>query len=198
METPSSIRRPTQTKGERTYARLLACAIEEFRRVGVEAASVGTISENAGVSRPTFYFHFPTKRHVLVALQRALEEPISARVATAPTLREALRVAVEDVLASRAKVRSRSLFAEILRLHTRSGGGIEDDVLSPLHAALTEKFAQAIADGSAMSKMEPGQGASLYLRTLFGFLLSEADDELCRRDLALLAELIVERGTRPC
>ena len=46
----------------------------EFRRVGVERASIGRIAETAGVSRPSFYFHFPTKDHVLLELQWTLEE----------------------------------------------------------------------------------------------------------------------------
>jgi len=79
-----------ERSGDRTRRRLFETALAEFRRVGVTDASIGRIAETAGVSRPTFYFHFPTKDHVLLELQWSLEEPIAARMEAAKTLDDAL------------------------------------------------------------------------------------------------------------
>ena len=73
---------PTTNKHEaqrrRTRERVLDAAIVEFSRAGTAAADINVIVKSAGVSRGTFYFHFPTKEHVLHELIRREE----ARVAT--------------------------------------------------------------------------------------------------------------------
>ena len=48
-----------------TRERLFAAALAEFRRNGFERANVAEIARAAGVSRPSFYAHFPTLDHVL-------------------------------------------------------------------------------------------------------------------------------------
>ena len=50
----------------RTRARVLDAAIVEFQRVGTKSADNNAIVDAAGVSRSTFYIHFPTKEHVLL------------------------------------------------------------------------------------------------------------------------------------
>ena len=73
---------PTTNKHEaqrrKTRERVLDAAIVEFSRAGTAAADINAIVKSAGVSRGTFYFHFPTKEHVLHELIRREE----ARVAT--------------------------------------------------------------------------------------------------------------------
>ena len=54
----------------RTHRRILAASLAEFERVGVDAARVEHICRAAGVTRPTFYAHFPTKDDVLFEMQR--------------------------------------------------------------------------------------------------------------------------------
>ncbi len=61
-----------------TRERILGAAIAEFKRSGMTGADVGAIVTAAGVAHGTFYFHFPTKEHVLLELERREE----ARVAT--------------------------------------------------------------------------------------------------------------------
>ena len=53
-----------------TRQRVYAAALAEFKRTGMAAADVGDIAAAAGVARGTFYFHFPTKEHVLAELER--------------------------------------------------------------------------------------------------------------------------------
>ena len=51
-----------------TRERLYEAAIAEFRRLGFDRARVSRIAQAAGVSRPSFYAHFPTREHVLYEL----------------------------------------------------------------------------------------------------------------------------------
>src|SRR5246127_5999136 len=56
-----------------TRERLLGAAIAEFKRAGMADADVGAVVAAAGVAHGTFYFHFPTKEHVLFELERREE-----------------------------------------------------------------------------------------------------------------------------
>jgi AcrR family transcriptional regulator len=57
-------------------------AVTEIGRSGLAGADVSTIAAAAGVARGTFYFHFPTKEHVVVEVERAEEAKIVARLGT--------------------------------------------------------------------------------------------------------------------
>jgi AcrR family transcriptional regulator len=63
---------PTSRQAQRlrTRERVLDAAIVEFQRTGTGSADINAIVEAAGVARSTFYFHFPTKEHVLLELIR--------------------------------------------------------------------------------------------------------------------------------
>jgi AcrR family transcriptional regulator len=65
-----------------TRARLFDAAVTEIGRSGLAGADVSTIAAAAGVARGTFYFHFPTKEHVVVEVERAEEAKIVARLGT--------------------------------------------------------------------------------------------------------------------
>ncbi|WP_163797466.1 TetR/AcrR family transcriptional regulator [Mycolicibacterium sediminis] len=64
----------------RTRARVLDAAVVEFQRTGTHSADINAIVEAAGVSRSTFYFHFPTKEHVLLELLRIDEARLAAEL----------------------------------------------------------------------------------------------------------------------
>jgi AcrR family transcriptional regulator len=53
---------------EQTRARVYEAALEVFRRDGVGPSRIDDIARLAGVSRGTFYFHFPAKEDVLSEL----------------------------------------------------------------------------------------------------------------------------------
>jgi TetR/AcrR family transcriptional regulator, repressor for uid operon len=65
---------------QQTRQRVYAAALAEFKRTGMAAADVGDIAAAAGVARGTFYFHFPTKEHVLAELERHEEARLVAQL----------------------------------------------------------------------------------------------------------------------
>src|SRR6476620_5971170 len=52
-----------------TRERVLGAAIAEFKRSGMAGADVNAIVAAAGVAHGTFFFHFPSKEHVLLELE---------------------------------------------------------------------------------------------------------------------------------
>ena len=64
-----------------TRERILGAAIAEFKRSGMAGAEVNAIVAAAGVAHGTFYFHFPTKEHVLLELETREEARIAAEFA---------------------------------------------------------------------------------------------------------------------
>ena len=53
---------------EATHQRIYDTALRLFQENGFERVSVGQIASGAGVSVPTFYAHYPSKEHVVMAL----------------------------------------------------------------------------------------------------------------------------------
>jgi AcrR family transcriptional regulator len=103
-----------------TRQRVYAAAIAEFKRTGMAAADVGVIAREAGVARGTFYFHFPTKEHVLAELERLEEARLAAglsRFLAAPhDLAGALAEVVRLMTVTERRV-GKALFREMLGLH---------------------------------------------------------------------------------
>ncbi|MCA5893628.1 TetR/AcrR family transcriptional regulator [Isoptericola sp. NEAU-Y5] len=64
--------------------RLVLAAIDLFTEQGYDATTVAQIAERAGVTKSTFFRHFPDKRELLVAGQDALSRLLSDGIADAP------------------------------------------------------------------------------------------------------------------
>ncbi|NJK31778.1 MAG: TetR family transcriptional regulator [Deltaproteobacteria bacterium] len=77
-----------------TRRRIYECALAIFRRDGVVACRTEDIANAAGISRGSFYFHFPTKEHVLLERMRETEDEIRAVIEQLPA-----EVGIDRVLA---------------------------------------------------------------------------------------------------
>src|SRR5579875_845479 len=109
-----------ETKRLQTRERLLGAAIAEFKRGGMADADVGSIVAAAGVAHGTFFFHFPTKEHVLLELERREEERIAKQldryVGAAHELSATLKEAVRLILGLERRLGA-NLFKDFLALH---------------------------------------------------------------------------------
>ncbi|WP_345523003.1 helix-turn-helix domain-containing protein [Nocardioides conyzicola] len=64
--------------------RLVLAAVDLFAEHGYDATTVTQIAERAGVTKSTFFRHFPDKRELLVAGQEALSRLLTDGIAEAP------------------------------------------------------------------------------------------------------------------
>ncbi|AKN18748.1 TetR/AcrR family transcriptional regulator [Mycobacterium haemophilum] len=61
-------RRPSRTSGDDRQQAILATAERLLKERPLADFSVGDLAKGAGISRPTFYFYFPSKNAVLLSL----------------------------------------------------------------------------------------------------------------------------------
>ncbi|MFI2641851.1 TetR/AcrR family transcriptional regulator [Streptomyces sp. NPDC018610] len=64
--------------------RLVVAAVDLFAEQGYDATTVAQIAERAGVTKSTFFRHFPDKRELLVAGQETLCRLLAEGIAEAP------------------------------------------------------------------------------------------------------------------
>lgn len=64
--------------------RLLLAAVDLFTEQGYDATTVTEIAERAGVTKSTFFRHFPDKRELLVAGQETLSRLLAEGISAAP------------------------------------------------------------------------------------------------------------------
>jgi TetR/AcrR family transcriptional regulator, repressor for uid operon len=109
-----------EAQRRQTRQRVYAAALAEFRRTGMAAADVGVIAKEAGVARGTFYFHFPTKEHVLAELERDEEARLVAQLSRFLSGPHDLAAALAEVVRLMTAMERRvgkGLFREMLALH---------------------------------------------------------------------------------
>ena len=98
----------------------MGAAIAEFKRSGMAEADVGAIVAAAGVAHGTFFFHFPTKEHVLLELERREEDRMAKQfgqfLESNDDLASALNEAVRLVLGLERRLGD-VLFKDFLALH---------------------------------------------------------------------------------
>ena len=103
-----------------TRARVFDAAVAEIGRSGLAGADIGAIAAAAEVSRGTFYFHFPTKEHVLVELERAEEVRIVAELGDHPAVAAGLDPMLTELVRHVVAAEDRLgpvLFRDMLGLH---------------------------------------------------------------------------------
>lgn len=159
---------------QETRARLFDAALAEIGRSGLAGADVTAIASAAGVVRGTFYFHFPTKEHVLVELERNEEVRIVADLDVAQTdtddLVAVLSVLVREVVAAEHRL-GPVVFREMLGLHFSANRPIEDEVSEhPLAEFVIAAIAAAQEAGRVSSEADVAELGVFFMTGLFALL----------------------------
>lgn len=163
---------------EETRNRLFEAALAEFRRVGFTEAQIDDIVRAAGVARGTFYFHFPTKEHVLVELQRRGQESIVERLARLRrrplAVKSFLQQLIDAVIAESVSGGQPSLEREIFALFARQPMALQGQDF-PLLEAVMQFFREAQERGEVRGDLTPWELTTIFLTSMFGVLLSQAE-----------------------
>jgi AcrR family transcriptional regulator len=179
-----------EAQRRQTRARVFDAAVAEFGRSGLAGADVAAIAAAAGVARGTFYFHFPTKEHVLVELERAEEAKIVAtldtRAARPDDLSSLLTLLVRQVLAAEERL-GPVVFKDMLGLHFSATRPAEDQLGEhPLAGFVIAAIAEAQAAGRVSRDADPDELGVIFLTGLFALLATGATASLDRYVLTIV------------
>jgi TetR/AcrR family transcriptional repressor of uid operon len=196
MSLPAALPGRRERRVDSTRERLFHAAIGEFRRVGFGRASVSRIAREAGVSRPSFYFHFPTKEHVLLELEWLEERRLVERLEPARNLREALHALAEGIIDIEARLGDTDLVRDMFAIYARRPADLRIEKQPfPIVAALARHFREAAARGELRAGLEPGAAARVCLVSVMGLQIGPPRSAAKRRaDFGLLFSLYFEDG----
>jgi TetR/AcrR family transcriptional repressor of uid operon len=172
-----------ETKRLETRQRVLDAAIAEFKCAGMANADVRAIIAAAGVAHGTFYFHFPTKEHVLFELERQEEQIAGHELSTfldkPHTLEQALTEVVRVIVAVEQRL-GRLLFKDVLSLHFSSSRPIDDEWTDHRVIVLVVKEIQrAQHAGEADADVDAFHSSVYFLLSLYALLTtSRGSDEI--------------------
>ncbi|WP_304105892.1 TetR/AcrR family transcriptional regulator [Mycolicibacterium bacteremicum] len=186
------VNRPSTREAKRlqTRERLLGAAIAEFKRAGMAEADVAAIVAAAGVAHGTFFFHFPTKEHVLLELEKREEDRMAKQFAghlnKEHDLQAALNEAVRLVLGLERRL-GEVLFKDFLALHfSQTRPSAEDGGDHSLVVLLGQRIEQARSKGDVDPDVQPINSAVFFLLCLYALAITTNDPMRAE----LLADLV--------
>jgi len=157
----------------------MGAAIAEFKRAGMAEADVGAIVAAAGVAHGTFFFHFPTKEHVLLELEQREEERIAKQLARSvssshdvpTTLNEAVRL-VRGLERRLGAV----LFKDFLALHfSQTRPPSDESRQHPVIVEVAQAIERAQDHGDVDPSVIPMNSAVFFLLGLYALLTTTHD-----------------------
>ena len=164
-----------------TRERILGAAVAEFTRLGMAGAEVNEIVAAAGVAHGTFYFHFPTKEHVLLELERREEARIATELERFLDRPHDLAGALAEVVALVTGLERRLgtlLFKEFLALHFSPSRPEKDDWTDhPVIVLLVREIERARGDGAVHQEVDAFYSAIFFLLGVYGVLTTTDDVE---------------------
>jgi AcrR family transcriptional regulator len=168
-----------EAKRLQTRERLMGAAIAEFKRTGMAEADVSAIVGAAGVAHGTFFFHFPTKEHVLLALERREEDRIAKQFAQFLKSKHDLASALQEAVRVVAGLERRlgdMLFKDFLAAHfSQTRPPNEDGRDHPLIVLVAQEIAHAQGRAELDPEATPMNSAVFFLLGLYALLIAVHD-----------------------
>jgi AcrR family transcriptional regulator len=167
-----------EAKRLQTRERLMGAAIAEFKRSGLAAADVAAIVAAAGVAHGTFFFHFPTKEHVLLELEQREEERIAKQldryVDATRDLSSTMMEAVRLILGLERRLGA-VLFKDFLALHFSQTRPTDESKEHPVIVTVALQIEQAQQRGEVDPEVNPMNSAVFFLLGLYALLTTTHD-----------------------
>lgn len=162
-----------------TRERVFNAALREFERNGVADTDVNAVVAGAGVARGTFYFHFPTKEHVLAELTRREEAKIADELTRALTstvdLESALAEVIKGVVAEEERL-GNVLFRDVLNLYfSATQPELNDSATHPIVLIVIQQIEMARDRGEVYADVDAGASAIFFLIGLYGLLVTNRE-----------------------
>jgi AcrR family transcriptional regulator len=178
-----------------TRQRILGAAIAEFKRAGMAGADVNVIAASAGVAHGTFFFHFPSKEHVLFELESREEARLAAQFARfieEPHDLVAVLTELVDRVTGLEQRLGPILFKELLALHFSPTRPHKDEWTDhPVIVLLVGAIERARGDGVIHPEVDAFYSAIFFLLGVDGVLTTTDNAETRDTMLAKLVETAV-------
>lgn len=188
----SQVKQSTRdVRRRQTRERILGAAISEFKLSGMAGADVNAIVAAAGVAHGTFFFHFPSKEHVLLELEGREEARMAKEFARYLDGRHDLATALTEVanLVTGLEQRLGSLlFKELLALHFSPTRPSKDEWTDhPIIVLLVREIERARGDGEVHPEVDAFYSGAFFLLGIYGVLTTAGASQT--RD-TMLAKLV--------
>jgi AcrR family transcriptional regulator len=168
-----------ETKRLQTRERLMGAAIAEFKRAGMADADVGAIVTAAGVAHGTFFFHFPTKEHVLLELEQREEQRIAKQLARSTGAKHDLPATLDEAVHLVMGLERRLgavLFKDFLALHFSQTRPLSDESRQhPVIVEVAQEIERAQKRGDVDPDVTPMNSAVFFLLGLYALLTTTHD-----------------------
>jgi AcrR family transcriptional regulator len=167
-----------EAKRLQTRERLMGAAIAEFKRSGLAAADVGAIVAAAGVAHGTFFFHFPTKEHVLLELERREEERIAKQLGRYVNAERDLSAILQETVRLVVGLERRLgavLFKDFLALHFSQTRPTDERNEHPVIVTVAKEIERARERGEVDADVTAMNSAVFFLLGLYALLTTTHD-----------------------
>jgi AcrR family transcriptional regulator len=156
----------------------MGAAIAEFKRSGMAAADVSAIVAAAGVAHGTFFFHFPTKEHVLLELEHREEERIAKELGRFVTSQRDLSSTLKETARLVKGLERRlgaALFKDFLALHFSQTRPVDESNEHPVIVLVAQQIEGAQDGGRVDPDVNPMNSAVFFLLGLYALLTTTHD-----------------------
>src|SRR5262245_28397805 len=141
-------------------------------------ADIGAIVTAAGVAHGTFFFHFPTKEHVLLELEQREEDRIAKQleryVSSQHSLASILNEAVSLILGLERRLGA-VLFKDFLALHFSQTRPADESKEHPVIVTVAREIERAQQLGEVDPDVNPVNSAVFFLLGLYALLTTTHD-----------------------
>lgn len=179
--TPPARQSTRELRRLQTRERILGAAIAEFTSSGMAGADVGAIVAAAGVAHGTFFFHFPSKEHVLLELEAREETRMATEFARYLDGAHDLATALDHLVHLVTGLERRlgpMLFKEFLALHFSPTRPTSDDWTDhPVIVLLVREIERARSDGQVPPEVDAFYSATFFLLGIYGVLTTTTNTE---------------------
>ncbi|MDX2014649.1 MAG: TetR/AcrR family transcriptional regulator [Myxococcaceae bacterium] len=184
---------------EETRRRLYLAALEVFRQDGLAGCRIDDIAQKAEVSRAAFYFHFPTKEHVLIDFLAESEAPALKRLDALPdgaTFEQLLTTCAEGLAEFWQK--EPKLLVDALTTYIKVTAVLEDRDSGAVRGFMAKRFRELAGRGELVTTVPPEVLSDFFISYMLVALISWAGTPNLPLDATLKASMqLFLQGARP-